>query len=223
MTMRAERLKRVRSTEPTLLSLLPFMIRLCRLHAAHIAIGRTLTPLRISSRRLGHATMGFSLYGLFATACLGWYTVIWAICLLGLSLARKYYLPPVPISPLSHASEGASEQEVPGVTIIRPLAGLDCNLAANLCSTFELQYPDDKLEILMSVKDDHDQALRIAKEVKDRYAHIQSSIIIGEQLGPPLHPRKSLLIFSSTQVMKMRASIRRSITWCGPLRKHVLT
>ncbi len=127
-----------------------------------------------------HAAMGL-LLDLLAGACLTWYVVIWSICLLGASLARSYYLPPVPTSPLSHAKEGAPEEEVPGITIVRPLAGLDCNLAANLSSSFELLYPADKLEILISVKDEHDQALRTARDVQARYPHVRSKIIVGDE------------------------------------------
>ncbi|KDN45946.1 glycosyltransferase family 21 protein [Tilletiaria anomala UBC 951] len=118
---------------------------------------------------------------LLAWACLAWYATIWSICLLGLSIAWTYYMPPVPPSPLSHAHEGSPDPEVPGLTIIRPLSGLDYNLFANLCSAFELQYPKDKLEILMSVKHESDQALRVAREVKERYPGVKSGIIVGDE------------------------------------------
>ena len=123
--------------------------------------------------------MANALVTLAATVCLIWYIAIWSICLLGLSIARSYFLPPIPDPPLAHAHVGESDAEVPGVTIVRPLAGLDCNLAANLASSFELQYPIDKLEILISIKNDDDAAYRVAKEVQRNYPDIKSSLIIG--------------------------------------------
>ena len=55
----------------------------------------------------------------------------------------------------------------PGVSILRPLKGLDPNLYENLRSAFEQDYPD--IEIIFSVADDKDPALRVVNELIDRF------------------------------------------------------
>jgi ceramide glucosyltransferase len=79
-----------------------------------------------------------------------------------------------PRSPL--ASEAASA--VPGVTILRPLKGLDTNLYENLESTFTQEYP--KYEIIMSVADELDQALPVVRDLLVKYPDVNAKVIIGK-------------------------------------------
>jgi len=65
----------------------------------------------------------------------------------------------------------------PGVSILRPLKGLDANLYENLESTFTQEYPN--FEIILSVADEQDQALPIARDLISKYPNINSRIIIG--------------------------------------------
>lgn len=78
------------------------------------------------------------------------------------------------------ASEARGDDEAPGVSILRPLSGLDCNLYNNLCSSFEQAYPLERFEILLSVRDPEDQALPVVREVMARYPHVKARIIVGE-------------------------------------------
>lgn len=129
---------------------------------------------------------------LLAALALAWYAAIWAISLLGLHTARRLYSPPVPASPLSsladsrnaQRADGAfvsgAESTAPGVSILRPLAGLDHNLLGNLCAAFEQRYPRDAFEIILSVRDEYDQALPIARDVVARYPEVKSRIVVGE-------------------------------------------
>ena len=63
------------------------------------------------------------------------------------------------------------------MSIIRPLKGLDTNLYENLESTFTQEYPN--FEIFLSVSDEQDQALSVARELVAKYPHVKSHIIIG--------------------------------------------
>jgi ceramide glucosyltransferase len=74
---------------------------------------------------------------------------------------------------------------VPAVSIIRPLKGLDTNLYENLESTFLQDYPN--FEILMSVADEWDQALPVAKALIAKYPNVDAKIIIG-MAEPPIPP-----------------------------------
>jgi ceramide glucosyltransferase len=66
---------------------------------------------------------------------------------------------------------------VPGVSILRPLKGLDTNLYENLESTFTQEYPN--YELLLSVADENDQALPVARELMSKYPNVNCRIIIG--------------------------------------------
>ncbi|KAK4058748.1 Ceramide glucosyltransferase [Microbotryomycetes sp. JL221] len=65
-----------------------------------------------------------------------------------------------------------------GVTIIRPLRGLDTNLYENLEASFLQRYP--KFEILFSVAEDHDPAVAIVQQLLDKYPHIDARLVIGQ-------------------------------------------
>ncbi|CAK5280003.1 unnamed protein product [Mycena citricolor] len=116
-----------------------------------------------------------ALYSALAVVGLGWYAALWSIGLLGCWAARKRYRLR-PRSPLA----SASPTTVPGVSILRPLKGLDTNLYENLQSTFVQEYPN--FEILLSVADKHDQALPVAQELMARYPSVNCRIIIGEEV-----------------------------------------
>ena len=65
----------------------------------------------------------------------------------------------------------------PGVSILRPLKGLDTNLYENLESTFHQEYPN--YEIIFSVADKRDQALPVVEALISRYPDIKATVIIG--------------------------------------------
>lgn len=71
----------------------------------------------------------------------------------------------------------ATSPNAPGVSILRPLKGLDPNLYENLESTFVQEYPN--FEILLSVADEDDQALTVVRELMSQYPQVDAKIIIG--------------------------------------------
>jgi ceramide glucosyltransferase len=73
-----------------------------------------------------------------------------------------------------------SEEDVPGVSILRPLRGLDCNLYENLESSFLQKYPPNKYEIIFSVAEEGDQAVSVVKSLMERFPQVDASMIIGE-------------------------------------------
>ncbi|KAF7306769.1 Glycosyltransferase family 21 protein [Mycena indigotica] len=114
---------------------------------------------------------------IFYAACGGfvWCSFLWAVGIVGCSAARKRYRLR-PRSPLATAPASS----VPGVSILRPLKGLDTNLYENLESTFTQEYPN--FEILLSVADENDQALPVARELIAKYPHVNCRIIVGEEI-----------------------------------------
>ena len=67
---------------------------------------------------------------------------------------------------------------MPGVSILRPLKGLDANLYENIESTFTQEYPN--FEIFFAIENEHDQALPIVRELIAKYPNVDAHVIIGE-------------------------------------------
>ncbi|KAL4070801.1 glycosyltransferase family 21 protein [Scleroderma citrinum] len=114
-----------------------------------------------------------ALVAALAVVGLVWYVILWSIGLLGCRVARIRYRSR-PRSPL------ATSSQAPGVSILRPLKGLDTNLYENLESTFTQEYPN--FEIILSVAHHNDQALTVVRELIAKYPHVNARIIIGEEV-----------------------------------------
>jgi ceramide glucosyltransferase len=68
--------------------------------------------------------------------------------------------------------------ELPGVSILRPLRGLDANLYDNLESSFKQSY--STFEILCSVATADDQAIPIVRNLMQKYPDVDAQLIIGQ-------------------------------------------
>ena len=135
-----------------------------------------------------------------ASLSVGWYVILWTLGTIGCVAAsvllfrifhtsltvhsrRRFRLRPR--SPLSSAAASS----VPGVTIIRPLKGLETNLYENLESTFTQEYPN--YEIFFCVDDDDDQALPVVRDLMVKYPHVHARITIRKSYGLDLHVHSS--------------------------------
>ena len=143
---------------------------------------------------------------------LGWYCCIWSVCLLGLRLARQFarsesprspLSPPRPSAILSNQTQDSSSLDslmqrqqhhnqehadsVPGVSILRPLSGLDSNLYSNLSSSFTQDYPNSRFEVILSVRDatslESQKVLNVARMVVAAHPHVDARIIVGDQFA----------------------------------------
>ncbi len=72
---------------------------------------------------------------------------------------------------------------LPPVTILKPVHGMEAELAANLESFFQQDYP--AYEVIFGARDLENPAVEVAEEVRARYPHIRSRIILS---GPPAWP-----------------------------------
>ena len=84
-------------------------------------------------------------------------------------------------------SSSALPESVPGVSILRPLKGLDTNLFENLESTFHQEYPN--FEIIFSVANEYDQALPVVQELLEKYPHSNAKVVVGSCEGFYVSPR----------------------------------
>ncbi|KAJ1310321.1 hypothetical protein OPQ81_007060 [Rhizoctonia solani] len=110
-----------------------------------------------------------------------WYIILWGVLLLGLrSVQKRYSIRPR--SPLSSPPPPDDPQSVPGVSILRPLKGLDPNLYENLESTFLQEYPFERFEILFCVAHANDQALGVVNDLLAKYPHVDAKAVVGERV-----------------------------------------
>ncbi|KAF9159342.1 hypothetical protein BGX21_001501 [Mortierella sp. AD011] len=71
------------------------------------------------------------------------------------------------------------KNDAPGVSIIRPLRGIDCNMYENLASSFRQDYP--RLEIIFSVAHPNDPAIAVVKDLMKKFPNVDARLIIGEK------------------------------------------
>ena len=74
--------------------------------------------------------------------------------------------------------EAMSSSSVPGVTIIRPLCGLDNNLYHTLEAAMKLCYP--KYEVIFALQDENDEAIPVVRMIMEKYPESNARIIIGK-------------------------------------------
>ena len=80
---------------------------------------------------------------------------------------------------------------MPGISILKPLKGLDDNLFDNLESICMQDYPE--YEIIFSLQDHNDPAYKVAKKIKDKYPDKDISVIV-ERCNDGLNPKVNNLI-----------------------------
>ncbi|KAJ9128369.1 hypothetical protein QFC24_000662 [Naganishia onofrii] len=74
-------------------------------------------------------------------------------------------------------TEVPSAENLPGVTIIRPLRGLDPNLYYNLESTLALDYPKERYEVIFALQRENDQALDVVRRLMGKYPDVDMRVI----------------------------------------------
>jgi ceramide glucosyltransferase len=69
------------------------------------------------------------------------------------------------------------------ISVLKPLAGLDDGLEANLRTFFEQSYP--RFEILFAVRSPEDPAIAVVERLRTRYPGVPSRLIV---VGEPPYP-----------------------------------
>ena len=91
-------------------------------------------------------------------------------------------------------ARATSAPSLPPVTILKPVHGMEEQLAANLESFFQQDYPN--YEVILGVRDADNPAGKIADEVRARYPNVPSRLIVS---GPPSWP--SAKVFALDKMM----------------------
>jgi ceramide glucosyltransferase len=78
---------------------------------------------------------------------------------------------------LIYAPPPPTPAELPAVSILKPLKGVDADLRENLRTVFRLGYP--QFEIILGTEAPDDPALAVAREVADEFPRVPSVIVSG--------------------------------------------
>jgi ceramide glucosyltransferase len=101
----------------------------------------------------------------------------------------------------------------PPVTILKPLCGADAELAANLTSFFEQDYPS--YELVFGVRDPNDPALAVVAELQRRHPQVPCRVVVhggagginpkvDNLIGMVSHASSDLLLVSDSNVRAPR-------------------
>lgn len=118
----------------------------------------------------------------FAYVCLVWSCFVAVVQIIGISRLFRYYsrLPRDPVSPkLRH-------DEVPHVTVIRPVKGVEPGLYECLASTLRQAYPPNKITIYFCVDSTEDPAFPILRQLAVDFPQADARIFVEAQ-DPLLH------------------------------------
>jgi ceramide glucosyltransferase len=85
----------------------------------------------------------------------------------------------------------AEDAEMPPISVLKPLKGVDPDLESNLESFFRLDYP--RYEIVFSLASREDPAFAVARRVADRNPNVNSTFVIDRR-EPGANPKVSRLI-----------------------------
>ncbi|OAG04378.1 uncharacterized protein CC84DRAFT_1164863 [Paraphaeosphaeria sporulosa] len=124
-----------------------------------------------------------------ALVCLVWFAIVWMVCAIGVTQLFRYYSRrPRPATCLA----AANEPDVPHVTIIRPVKGLEPRLYECLAATFRQTYPATKIHNVLCVSERSDPAMPILERLLQDFPNVDARITVEDE-DPVLKENKHAL------------------------------
>ncbi|XP_045762044.1 ceramide glucosyltransferase [Maniola jurtina] len=110
-----------------------------------------------------YTVYGFAIFFMIAWICL------WLIHIMALSYSKWKLHRTVDRSP--------PEQPYPGVSVLKPLTGVDPNLFSNLETFFTMNYPT--YELLFCVENEHDPAVMLVNSLMQKHPQVAARLFAG--------------------------------------------
>ncbi|KAF2646703.1 hypothetical protein P280DRAFT_486285 [Massarina eburnea CBS 473.64] len=125
----------------------------------------------------------------FDAVCLAWFFIVWCIVGIGVTQLFRYYSkPPRPAVCLTTGKE----EDLPHVTVIRPVKGLEPRLYECLAATFRQTYPKNKITNVLCVSSRSDAAFPILERLVRDFPDVDARITVEEE-DPMLLENKDAL------------------------------
>jgi ceramide glucosyltransferase len=112
-----------------------------------------------------------------------WFVFFWLDVVLAIMLGRSRLNKPNPrVSQLmiqmksSAGKKGTANSPWPGVSIIKPLCGVDSTLKSNLETYFTMMYP--LYELLFCVESPGDKAVEVCRNLMAKYPNVEARLFI---------------------------------------------
>ncbi|KAF9877062.1 ceramide glucosyltransferase [Colletotrichum karsti] len=120
-----------------------------------------------------------------ALVCAIWSTFIYIVQSIGIfRIFFSYSYRPKPAT-----SSSLKKDDVPHITIIRPVKGLEHGLYECIASTFQQDYPTDKMTIYLCVAEKSDPAYPVLKQLVQDFPAFDARVLVEEE-DPLLHGQR---------------------------------
>ncbi|KAF2827041.1 hypothetical protein CC86DRAFT_370113 [Ophiobolus disseminans] len=115
---------------------------------------------------------------IIATGCLIWFVVVWFVCAIGFTQLFRYNWK----RPQSAVCVTKLEEEdVPHVTVIRPVKGLEPRLYECLAASLRQTYPKSKIDTVLCVSSRSDPAFPILERLCRDFNDVNVRIVVEEE------------------------------------------
>nr|CAH8855834.1 unnamed protein product [Trichobilharzia regenti] len=111
--------------------------------------------------------------GIFLLSLLVLFVYFHQLCFFVISLYTARYL--------LHPKRPTTLVEAPGVSVVKPLMGVDGCLRENLLSHFTMNYP--RFELLFCVQNENDPVIQLLQSLCEEYPHVNARLFIGGKDG----------------------------------------
>ncbi|CAH8855877.1 unnamed protein product [Trichobilharzia szidati] len=111
--------------------------------------------------------------GIFLLSLLVLFVYFHQLCFFVISLYTARYL--------LHPKRPTTLLEAPGVSVVKPLMGVDGCLRENLLSHFTMNYP--RFELLFCVQNENDPVIQLLQSLCEEYPHVNARLFIGGKDG----------------------------------------